>query len=125
MLRVSLTARTRKRTALPAPSGRRATAAPTKPVAPVMRTSPIVCDSPHCRRALLAAILEPISMVVLGGEDTLRPAALQGDPFMLKPLRRAADIMRLMPQGGPSVCNIAVTNLCNATCDFCSFAYDK
>src|SRR5436190_1278472 len=44
---------------------------------------------------------------------------------MLKSLRQAADLMRLMPQGGPSVCNIAVTNLCNATCDFCSFAYDK
>lgn len=44
---------------------------------------------------------------------------------MLKKLRQSADILSLMPQGGPSVCNIAVTNLCNATCDFCSFAYDK
>jgi len=44
---------------------------------------------------------------------------------MLKALRQSADMLSLMPQGGPSVCNIAVTNLCNATCDFCSFAYDK
>src|ERR1041385_4026082 len=55
-----------------------------------------------------------------------RPAPREEIRFnMLKSLRQAADLMRLMPQGGPSVCNIAVTNLCNATCDFCSFAYDK
>ena len=25
----------------------------------------------------------------------------------------------------PAVCDVSVTNVCNATCDFCSFAYDK
>lgn len=25
----------------------------------------------------------------------------------------------------PAVCDVSVTNACNATCDFCSFAYDK
>jgi MoaA/NifB/PqqE/SkfB family radical SAM enzyme len=25
----------------------------------------------------------------------------------------------------PAVCDISVTNLCNATCDFCAFAHDK
>ncbi|MEZ5833925.1 MAG: radical SAM protein [Dongiaceae bacterium] len=35
------------------------------------------------------------------------------------------DVLRLMPNGGPSCCNIAVTNVCNATCDFCNYAKDK
>jgi MoaA/NifB/PqqE/SkfB family radical SAM enzyme len=25
----------------------------------------------------------------------------------------------------PAVCDVSVTNVCNATCDFCSYAYDK
>jgi MoaA/NifB/PqqE/SkfB family radical SAM enzyme len=25
----------------------------------------------------------------------------------------------------PSVCDVSVTNVCNATCDFCSYVYDK
>src|SRR5262249_31985844 len=25
----------------------------------------------------------------------------------------------------PAVCDVSVTNACNATCNFCSFAYDK
>jgi len=25
----------------------------------------------------------------------------------------------------PAVCDVSVTNVCNATCGFCSFAYDK
>jgi MoaA/NifB/PqqE/SkfB family radical SAM enzyme len=33
--------------------------------------------------------------------------------------------MRLVPSGGPAVCNISVTNVCNATCDFCNFAHNK
>jgi MoaA/NifB/PqqE/SkfB family radical SAM enzyme len=28
----------------------------------------------------------------------------------------------LIRRGGPAVCNVAVTNACNATCDFCNFA---
>jgi MoaA/NifB/PqqE/SkfB family radical SAM enzyme len=35
------------------------------------------------------------------------------------------DLLRLVPQGGPAVLNASVTNLCNATCDFCNFAHDK
>jgi len=38
---------------------------------------------------------------------------------------QAADVLRLLPIGGPSCCNIAVTNVCNATCDFCNYAKDK
>jgi MoaA/NifB/PqqE/SkfB family radical SAM enzyme len=37
----------------------------------------------------------------------------------------AWDMLKLLRRGGPAVCNIAVTNACNATCDFCNFAYDK
>jgi MoaA/NifB/PqqE/SkfB family radical SAM enzyme len=40
-------------------------------------------------------------------------------------LRQVADTVRLLPQGGPSCCNIAITNVCNARCDFCNYAHDK
>ncbi|HEX4260814.1 MAG TPA: radical SAM protein [Acetobacteraceae bacterium] len=35
------------------------------------------------------------------------------------------DVMRLIARGGPAVCNVSVTNVCNATCDFCNYAHDK
>ncbi|MDW8313766.1 MAG: radical SAM protein [Rhodovarius sp.] len=38
---------------------------------------------------------------------------------------RIADYLSLLPRGGPALCNVFVTNLCNATCDFCNFAHDK
>ena len=37
----------------------------------------------------------------------------------------AWDLMKLVARGGPALCNVAVTTTCNATCDFCNFAYDK
>jgi MoaA/NifB/PqqE/SkfB family radical SAM enzyme len=43
----------------------------------------------------------------------------------MKALRQAIDMARLLRHGGPGICNIAITNVCNATCDFCNFAYDK
>jgi MoaA/NifB/PqqE/SkfB family radical SAM enzyme len=38
---------------------------------------------------------------------------------------RIGDLARLIPHGGPAICNISVTNVCNATCSFCNFAHDK
>jgi len=35
------------------------------------------------------------------------------------------DMLRLIGQGGPALCNVAVTNSCNAACDFCNFARGK
>lgn len=35
------------------------------------------------------------------------------------------DLLRLLRHGGPALCNVAVTNSCNATCDFCNFANGK
>lgn len=36
------------------------------------------------------------------------------------------EIIRLaLLEGGPGTCQFAVTNVCNASCDFCSFAVDK
>jgi MoaA/NifB/PqqE/SkfB family radical SAM enzyme len=35
------------------------------------------------------------------------------------------DMLRLLRRGGPALCNIAVTNSCNASCDFCNFARGK
>jgi MoaA/NifB/PqqE/SkfB family radical SAM enzyme len=34
-------------------------------------------------------------------------------------------MLRLIRQGGPALCNIAVTNSCNAACNFCNFAKGK
>jgi MoaA/NifB/PqqE/SkfB family radical SAM enzyme len=34
-------------------------------------------------------------------------------------------MLRLIARGGPALCNVAVTNSCNATCDFCNFANGK
>ena len=34
-------------------------------------------------------------------------------------------MLRLIRHGGPALCNVAVTNSCNATCDFCNFANGK
>lgn len=34
-------------------------------------------------------------------------------------------MVKLLRRGGPGLCNVAVTNSCNATCDFCNFAYNK
>ena len=44
---------------------------------------------------------------------------------LLRTLHQLYDVARLMPIGGPGCCNIAVTNVCNATCDFCNYAKDK
>ncbi len=38
---------------------------------------------------------------------------------------KAWDMTKLIRRGGPALCNIAVTNSCNATCDFCNFALGK
>jgi MoaA/NifB/PqqE/SkfB family radical SAM enzyme len=38
---------------------------------------------------------------------------------------KAWDMLRLVRRGGPALCNIAVTNSCNAACDFCNFARGK
>src|SRR5256712_12488442 len=35
------------------------------------------------------------------------------------------DMLHLIRHGGPALCNIAITNSCNATCDFCNFANCK
>lgn len=41
------------------------------------------------------------------------------------PLAKVLDLLKVLRHGGPALCNIAVTNSCNARCDFCNFAYDK
>ncbi|MBI1209323.1 MAG: radical SAM protein [Azospirillum sp.] len=53
------------------------------------------------------------------------PAAAADRPPGGGLLRQAADVLGLLPQGGPSICNFALTNVCNATCDFCGYARDK
>src|ERR1051325_6489781 len=38
---------------------------------------------------------------------------------------RLRDMFQLVAHGGPGLCNIAITNSCNARCDFCNFANGK
>jgi MoaA/NifB/PqqE/SkfB family radical SAM enzyme len=40
-------------------------------------------------------------------------------------ISKAWDMLRLIRRGGPALCNVAVTNSCNAACDFCNFARGK
>ena len=53
------------------------------------------------------------------------PAAALGGLTMAATASGIMDLLRLVPQGGPAILNASVTNLCNATCDFCNFAHDK
>lgn len=48
-----------------------------------------------------------------------------GPGVSMSTLRQKIDMLHLAAQGGPAICNISVTNACNATCDFCNYAYDK
>ena len=38
---------------------------------------------------------------------------------------KTLDLLRLIRHGGPAICNVAITNSCNARCDFCNFANGK
>jgi MoaA/NifB/PqqE/SkfB family radical SAM enzyme len=38
---------------------------------------------------------------------------------------KTRDMLAVVRRGGPAVCNVAVTNSCNAGCDFCNFARGK
>ena len=49
----------------------------------------------------------------------------QQDLPMTTPAAKVWDMLRLIRHGGPALCNIAVTNACNARCDFCNFANGK
>lgn len=44
---------------------------------------------------------------------------------MYKSLSPLRDMLKVMAHGGPALCNIAITNSCNARCDFCNFAQGK
>ena len=44
---------------------------------------------------------------------------------MVNARAKLRDMLRLVRQGGPALCNVAITNSCNATCDFCNFANGK
>lgn len=43
----------------------------------------------------------------------------------MRTISKAWDTLKVVSRGGPALCNVAVTNSCNATCDFCNFAYNK
>ncbi|RYJ03736.1 MAG: radical SAM protein [Acetobacteraceae bacterium] len=63
----------------------------------------------------MTADLAPLVM------DTATAPARPRDPKTASVM----DLLRLIPQGGPAICNFSVTNMCNATCDFCNFAHNK
>ena len=47
------------------------------------------------------------------------------EPFLKSRAATAWDMIRLIRHGGPALCNIAVTNACNAACGFCNFSRNK
>src|SRR5579864_4022271 len=69
-----------------------------------------------CRANLL-----PLPESNCGQSCRSRNAAPLGEPVANK-IAKAWDVVRLVRRGGPGLCNIAVTNSCNAACDFCNFA---
>jgi hypothetical protein len=44
---------------------------------------------------------------------------------MKKTASKTLDLLRAIRHGGPALCSVAVTNACNAACDFCNFARGK
>ncbi|HLZ90406.1 MAG TPA: radical SAM protein [Candidatus Acidoferrum sp.] len=48
-----------------------------------------------------------------------------GSHIMTTLASKTWDMLRLITRGGPALCNVAVTNACNAACDFCNFARGK
>lgn len=44
---------------------------------------------------------------------------------MKKTASKTWDLLRAIRHGGPAFCSVAVTNACNAACDFCNFARGK
>src|SRR5215467_14181374 len=43
----------------------------------------------------------------------------------MKTAAKTLDLLRVIGRGVPALCNVAVTNACNAACDFCGFARGK
>jgi MoaA/NifB/PqqE/SkfB family radical SAM enzyme len=48
-----------------------------------------------------------------------------GSHAMTPLVSKTWDMLGLIARGGPALCNVAVTNACNAACDFCNFARGK
>lgn len=60
-----------------------------------------------------------------GDEFCAGVTAVDGEGVMTTRAAKAWDTLKVITRGGPALCNVAVTNSCNATCDFCNFAYNK
>ncbi|CAK0741581.1 Radical SAM protein [uncultured Gammaproteobacteria bacterium] len=43
----------------------------------------------------------------------------------MTPFRTILDRLQLLPTGGPGTCVFAITNACNARCDFCGYAHSR
>ena len=52
------------------------------------------------------------------GSEPTRPMARPG----ASPVKLLGEVLR---HGGPGYLQFAITNICNAKCDFCNFAVDK
>ncbi len=60
----------------------------------------------------------PAPMPAGAGRDSTRPVARPG----ARPFKLLGEVLR---HGGPGYLQFAITNLCNARCDFCNFAVDR
>jgi len=70
-----------------------------------------------------------MSTATLSRSDARPPAAASGLDFSRPVARPKANALRLfgdvLRHGGPGYLQFAITNICNAKCDFCGFAVDR
>ena len=68
--------------------------------------------------ALTQAGARPVPAPAGTGSDSMRPVARPG----ARPFKLLGEVLR---HGGPGYLQFAITNICNAKCDFCNFALDR
>ena len=70
-----------------------------------------------------------MSIATLTRSDAPSAAAAPGADFSRPVVRPKANVLKLMGEvlhhGGPGYLQFAITNICNAKCDFCGFAVDR
>src|SRR5436189_4185975 len=70
-----------------------------------------------------------MSVSVLPSSPSAKPAGKPAEDDSRRAVRPGKGVFKLfgevLEHGGPGYLQFAITNLCNAKCDFCGFAVDK
>jgi hypothetical protein len=77
----------------------------------------LLFSTPRLRRPFLA----PRNLTLAAFQGGTLPFN-RGSRIVTTFASKAWGMLRLISRGGPALCNVAVTNACNAACDFCTFA---